>query len=351
MTNSLLTEGINWYGPMNPYYGYGRVNMEYSVALERLTGIVNIPWERRTEQSEVWVDMTEEQRALHKKPPVKSQLGIIKSIPTLFHMNKSPFKIGYTMVENTRMGEGWTEVCNRMNAMFVPTEFVKQVFEESGVKIPIMVVRQGIDTKRFPYIDRPLHREPYTFGIISFMDDRKNWKDLYSAFSSEFGPEENVRLIIKNANPTWGAIVPKDPRVKIVHQQLTFSQLTKFYETLDCFVFPSHAEGSGLPPREAMATGLPTILTNFSGLTEVCGVKYNYPIDPVAIDCPDERGDPSQPGFWARLDVAEIMYWMRYVYEHQEEAKEKGRIASEFIHREFNWDRCAQIMWEHLKNL
>ena len=50
MMSSLLDNGINWYGPMNPNYGYGRVNLEYSTALEKLTGLVTIPWERRKDR-------------------------------------------------------------------------------------------------------------------------------------------------------------------------------------------------------------------------------------------------------------------------------------------------------------
>ena len=37
------------------------------------------------------------------------------------------------------------------------------------------------------------------------------------------------------------------------------------------FVFPSYAEGFGLPPLEAMKSGVPTIISNTTSLPEVCG--------------------------------------------------------------------------------
>ena len=119
---------------------------------------------------------------------------------------------------------------------------------------------------------------------------------------------------------------------------------------MDCFVFPSHAEGSGLPPREAMATGLPTILTNWSGLTEVCDPLLNYPLTPIAIDHPDVRGN-EQPGYMSRIDVRELMYFMRHVYENREEAEAKGIKASKYIHKEWNWEKCGVDLIEKVKEL
>ena len=56
-----------------------------------------------------------------------------------------------------------------------------------------------------------------------------------------------------------------------------------------------------------------------------------------------------QPGFQARIDVTELMYWMRYVYEHYNEATEKGKKASEFIHKNYSWDACASDMVKKLE--
>ena len=82
-------------------------------------------------------------------------------------------------------------------------------------------------------------------------------------------------------------------------------------------------------------------------MADVSDPKYNYPIDPVAIDVDDYRGD-EQPGKQARIDVQEVMYWMRYIYEHQVEAREKGRAASKWMHQEYNWDKCGREMLDIL---
>lgn len=341
---------LNWYGWMNPNSGYGIVNLEYSTALARQGVEVSVGWEREQDTlPENFAEMTEEQRTLLRKPFTRERVGIIKTTPQLFFKNQSEFRIGYTMVENTMIGSRWVELCNQMNAIFVPSPYLVDVFHRCGVTVPIRVVKQGVNTQHFPYLRRS-KRSVFTFGTVGHMDDRKNWKDLIQAFCSEFSPFEPVQLVIKNANKYFEHLEFSDRRIKVISRFLSFKELTELYESFDCFVFPSHAEGSGLPPREAMATGLPTILTNWSGLEEVCDPELNYPLTPVAIDHPDVRGS-EQPGFMARLDIQELMYWMRYVYEHQDEAKEKGKKASEYIHREWNWDECAKDLLQKVEEV
>lgn len=350
-----ISDGINWYGWMNATSGYGIVNLEYATALDRLTGKVTIGWERRENiLPEEYSKLTPAQRKLIDKPYRKSTVGIIKTTPQLFDRNTSDFRIGYTMVENTMIGKRWVEMCNRMSAIFVPSEFLVDVFKSCGVKPPVVAVKQGINTERFPYISRLSNNakrgKPFIFGTVGYQDERKNWEDLVRAFTSEFNNREPVELWIKNSNPYFGHRTFNDPRIKIINRMYSFEEIKRLYALFDCFVFPSHGEGSGLPPREAMATGLPVILTDWSGLSEVADPEYAYPLTPVAIDFPDIRGE-EQPGFMARIDVQELMYWMRYVYEHQSEAKQKGKKAAEYVHREWNWDACARDLLRKLEGL
>jgi glycosyltransferase involved in cell wall biosynthesis len=335
---------------MNPLSGYGIVNLEYATALERLTGSISVGWERREDMLDShWKLLSQEQKELLSKPYTKERVGIIKTTPQLFERLNNEFRIGYTMVENTKMGKHWVEACNRMDAILVPSKYLIQVFKDSGVTVPIRSVKQGIDSRRFKYVNRP-KKKVFTFGTIGYMDERKNWKDLAQAFCSEFEEFEPVELVIKNSNKYFEHMTFHDRRIRVINDNLHFDEITNLYSTFDCFVFPSHAEGSGLPPREAMATGLPTILTNWSGLEEICNPEFNYPLTPVSIDYPDDRGN-EQPGFQARLSVPELMYYMRYVYEHQEEARDKGRKASEYIHKEYNWDTCAKDLLEKVKEV
>lgn len=352
MTQSEKTDGIafNWNGWFNFSSGYGIASLEYACALERITGKVSIEWERKNPiGTPEWSEYTDEQKALFLKPFNREKIGIIKSTPEAFQHCHSDFRIGYTMIEATRMSKRWAAICNSMNMIFVPCAWLVDVFKESGVTVPIKQVRQGISVERYAYIERP-ERETFTFGIAAYLDDRKNWQDVVRAFSSEFSPHENVKLILKNNNPQFGYWQPRDERVRIIHNNYSYKEMTQLYELLDCFVFISRGEGAGMPPREAMATGLPVIIADYSGTAELVKEGCSYGIKPVAVDYPDPR-QGEQPGNMARYDIAEIMYWMRYAYEHRDEGKKMGRRASEWMHRDYNWDACAKVVYGYLKEL
>jgi glycosyltransferase involved in cell wall biosynthesis len=49
------------------------------------------------------------------------------------------------------------------------------------------------------------------------------------------------------------------------------SDLTSLYSGAEAFVFPSHYEGFGFPPVEAMACGTPVITSSGGSLAEICG--------------------------------------------------------------------------------
>jgi len=49
------------------------------------------------------------------------------------------------------------------------------------------------------------------------------------------------------------------------------SQLPDIYNLVDCLLFPSHYEGFGWPPLEAMACGTPVVASNAGSLPEVIG--------------------------------------------------------------------------------
>lgn len=57
-------------------------------------------------------------------------------------------------------------------------------------------------------------------------------------------------------------------RVRVI-EDIRDEELPAFYRHAKCFVYPSFAEGFGMPPLEAMASGVPVISSNTTALTEV----------------------------------------------------------------------------------
>lgn len=61
------------------------------------------------------------------------------------------------------------------------------------------------------------------------------------------------------------------------------ADLLEFYRAAQAFVYPSRAEGFGIPPLEAAALRIPVICSNTSGM-EQFGFFGEYHIDPYDLD-------------------------------------------------------------------
>lgn len=341
---------INYAGYFTPYGGYGIANLNWITYLTR-AGVDVYPDKKFSyvPGSPEYKILTKEQIDILDKPYVHQRLGIVETTPYDFDILKSDFRIANTMIESSRMGKSWVQACNNMDLLVVPNEFQKRAFLESGVNQPIEVVRHGTWTEMFPYYKRPV-RDVFTFGIVGYLNERKGAFDVIRAFASEFDPSEPVQLILKSSNPDFGYYSQfTDPRIHTDYTQVSPQRLNEIYQSFDCFVFPSRAEGVGQPPREAMSTGLPTIVTNYSGLEEIA--YLGYPLNDLTLK---EGMNPQiieQTGEWAYPDIQELMYQMRWVYEHQEEARQKGKLASKIISDEHSWEKCAQEMKKLLEKI
>lgn len=352
MQNTSKVNELNWYGFLTPFGGYGINALRWLVNLSRLGVDIRVHDAYKPNvDSEEWKALTEEEKTIMNKPWKKFKVGVVESTPWEFGLCDNEIKIANTMCESDQIGPDWVDPCNLMDHIVVPNEFMKKVFETSGVTKPVHVIRHGVDSiTRFKYFDRP-KRSTFTFGTVGYLNERKGFFELVRAFASEFEPNEPVELVLKTSNLVYGYYKNwSDPRIKMIDKHLDSRELYELYKSFDCFVFPSRAEGYGQPPREAMATGLPTILTNYSGLEDVCNPDFNYPIDPISF----ERGvNPieEQTGNWAKIDIQELMYWMRHVYENRGEAMMKGSRAAAEMRNHHTWGQSAIRMAEFLNTI
>jgi glycosyltransferase involved in cell wall biosynthesis len=111
----------------------------------------------------------------------------------------------------------------------------------------------------------------------------KNIPRLIEAFAVVRGELENhpkykdLRLIIIgdeiSRNPDVRRAVAQTRTQQVVRFLgfVPFETLKEFYSAASVFAFPSLYEGFGLPPLEAMATGIPVVTSSVSSLPEVVG--------------------------------------------------------------------------------
>jgi glycosyltransferase involved in cell wall biosynthesis len=216
--------------------------------------------------------------------------------------------LAYSMFESTAIMPHWVELLNKyFDAVVVPAEFLIDVYKESGVKIPIFYLPLGINIGY--ELSLPLKQsahKTFRFANLSSMDDRKNQFALIKAFEKVYKNRQDVELVINARNGDKTIIKQiKDyineqdlNNVVINIESLSQKDYNQLLSTIDCFVYVSKGEGFSVQPREAMAMGVPVIVSDNtaqhdiakSGLVRVVksDIKepayYGFSVEPVGYN-------------------------------------------------------------------
>lgn len=346
-----MNKRINLYGTPGAGQGYSGAIEQTALALDKLddVDVYSVAFDRTPK-----ANISKELRKLKNKPFMLADVGIAYGFPTMFDSTTiNKFKVGYTMFETDKLpsGKEWAgkygdaaKVINEvLDLLIVPCEHNKELFAKEGVTIPIEVVPCGINPDLFPYYERK-PKKTFTFFMWGTLTLRKNPGLVISAFANLFKDNPDVKLVLKTQSGTLGHVDYVDMGdITVIDALWTPDRLYEELKRVDCMVFPSRGEGFGIPPLEAMATGLPTIIADNTGMSDYANPAYN-----IAI--PTDRLSPAQRyptkwgdvGNWYEPSYTELKAAMKHVYENQAEAFEMGKAASQWVRDNWTYKNTAE---------
>ena len=144
----------------------------------------------------------------------------------------------------------------------------------------VKVIYCGVDQN----IYRPIRREPnknLKIGYFGGLDGRKGAELVIKSFAKLSSKRSDIELHMVGSGRNLEAF--KSMNLPGAHFQppLPDGKMVEFINSLDIFVYPTLAEGFGLPVVETMACGVPVIASNVTTMPEVVG-KYGILTDPDA---------------------------------------------------------------------
>ena len=299
-----------------------------------------------------------------RRAPRRPGVAVVYGQGDVFHRNRGRIKVGYTMLEVDGFPPEWVRQANRMDEVWVPSEFNRQGFLDSGLERPVHLVPLGVDVNYFHPGIRTVpnpHGEFVFFSAFEWGERKDPWL-LLRAFSETFSAAEPVRLLCK--------VINRDPQVRLKEElrrlglrsaggrisyllnvQFPHYQLGSLYRSADCFVSVSRGEGWDMPLMEAMACGLPAIATDWGAHREFVHAGIAYPLR-VARTVPAVAKCPYYAGFrWAEPDAEHLRHLLREVYENREEACGRGLAAAREMAERWTWGHAARRIVERLEAL
>jgi len=256
----------------------------------------------------------------------------------------------------------WVEAMQQsVDEIWCPSNYVRALYVAAGFDPEhVLVVPNGVDPEIFSPGEPGGYdlgtKKSYKFLFVGGTLERKGIDILLDAYLAAFRPDDDVALIIKDFG-LGGFYRLVSQREKIFEAQrkggspeivyndgdLTSEELVALYRSCDCLAFPYRGEGFGMPILEAMACGLPAIVT-------AGGASDDFADDTTAYRLPARRrsiGDRiydvklCAEGWLLEPDRVALAHRMRYLFEHRDEGRAVGARASARARTEFTWERAA----------
>ncbi|MBA3815676.1 MAG: glycosyltransferase, partial [Parachlamydiaceae bacterium] len=261
----------------------------------------------------------------------------------------SKIKIAYSMLESTCIPPEWVEILNsQFDAVAVPDKFLIAVYENSGVNIPIFELPLGMYLDDFSLKKkRKRPSNPFVFGTTVSCDERKNYALMIQSFAEEFGNQKGVvlKLNSRQGNSNMYKELIKTLGVSNIiftHKVLDKKNYIKFIDSFDCFINISKGEGFSLCPREALALGIPCVLTENSSQITICNSGLVRAVPSTILEPTDYWGlfGGQQVGFFSNCTKEDVKIALRDVYTNYSSYLNKAKAGPKWT---------SQYRWINLK--
>jgi glycosyltransferase involved in cell wall biosynthesis len=253
--------------------------------------------------------------------------------------------------------------------LWCPSSHTRRGYVEAGFPAErVAVIPHGVD----PRIFRPdgpkaaIDHSRFRFLFFGSLIFRKGIDVLIEAYGRAFGDRDPVVLTIKDVGTArmygeWRYLEqleafarrPSAPRIEFLDASVPDEAIPQILRAADCLVHPYRGEGFALPVLEAMACGVPAIVTGGGATDDFVDERAGWKLPSVRreIEAAAMGSRATVTPAWVlEPDSGALAELLRSAYEHRDEVRRRGSAAARLA-RSWTWDRAAAIVEHRLAQI
>lgn len=258
--------------------------------------------------------------------------------------------------EFSSLRKDFVELFNQADEIWTPSTFSRKTFVDSGVDTDkIQVIPNGIDPGLFtPYGYKYLlpTKKKLKFLFVGGTIYRKGIDILLKSYVTAFNNQDDVTLIIKDMGGSSfyegqtnlkmiedARKISNSPEIIYINEDLREEEIAALYRACNVFVSPYRGEGFSLPVLEAMACGLPVIVTDGGATDDFVDTMYAWKIPSTLKSIGTEMNGKTfaKEAFLLEPDLKELVRILKDVQLKSNSLKMMGILAQYVARTEWTW--------------
>lgn len=242
---------------------------------------------------------------------------------------KGQHRVIFTMWETDVLPKAWIRYLSKYDQILVPCKNNEELFSQHHPNVS--VVPLGVDLQFWT----PQPKKQYTkfqFRAGGSLWKRKGLDIVVKAFNELRLPDAELRIKAAPHAPDVPSHV-QSSNVFLDRYWMSLEDQREWFNQSDCFIAASRGEGFGLMPLQAIALGVPTIVSLSSGQQEFSHLATS------TISCGKSAAE--SVGRWDEPNIDELKEAMLWHYRNRDEAQKKA-TASTLKVDEFTWEKASQ---------